>query len=60
MRYIADPFNNFDAVIVAMSFVEMAVKSKGLTALRMFRLARIFKMARNWASLRNIIESLFR
>ena len=43
-----------------MSFVEMAVKSKGLTALRMFRLARIFKMARNWASLRNIIESLFR
>lgn len=59
-RYVSDSFNIFDAVIVAMSFVEMAVKSKGLTALRMFRLARIFKMARNWASLRSIIESLFR
>jgi hypothetical protein len=58
--YFKDTFNLFDGFIVIVSFVEVAVKVKGMTALRMFRLARIFKMARNWASLRNIIESLFR
>ena len=40
------------------SFVELTVKVKGMTVLRSFRLARIFKMARKLQSLRNIVESL--
>ena len=56
--YFSDPFNTFDFIIVVVSFVEILINIKGLTALRCFRLARVFKMARSWGSLRAIIESL--
>jgi len=56
--YFKDPFNTFDFTIVIVSFIEMSFKLKGMTALRCFRLARLFKAARSWGSLRAIIQSL--
>jgi hypothetical protein len=58
--YFQDNFNCFDFTIVLVSFVEMSFNIKGMTALRCFRLARLFKMARSWGSLRAIIESLLK
>jgi hypothetical protein len=56
--YFIDSFNCFDFVIVVVSFIELSFNLKGMTALRCFRLMRLFKMARSWGSLRAIIESL--
>mmetsp|Transcript_2583 Transcript_2583/g.3505 ORF Transcript_2583/g.3505 Transcript_2583/m.3505 type:complete len:1818 (-) Transcript_2583:287-5740(-) len=56
--YFKDAFNCFDFFIVIVSFIETSFKVKGMTALRCFRLARLFKMARSWGSLRAIIKSL--
>ena len=59
-HYFRDAFNSFDFLIVVVSFLEIAIRIKGLTALRCFRLARVFKMARSWGSLRAIIQSLLK
>merc|ERR1711924_334032 len=59
--YIKDPYNLFDASVVILGVVEILVSLKGMTALRMFRLARVlrtYKMTRNWKTLSNIIHSL--
>jgi voltage-dependent calcium channel L type alpha-1D len=56
--YFKDSFNCFDFLIVIVSFIETSFKLKGMTALRCFRLARLFKMARSWGSLKAIIKSL--
>lgn len=42
--YFQDSYNTFDCLIVVVGFVEIAVENKGLTALRTFRLARLFKV----------------
>jgi hypothetical protein len=62
--------NIFDGVIVLMSVIELAVvppeflaskSQRGpLTVLRVFRLFRMFKFARNWASLRVLLETIAR
>ena len=44
--YFDDPFNSFDLFVVLVSFVELIFNLKGATALRAFRLARVFKAAR--------------
>jgi hypothetical protein len=53
--YFIDPFNSFDCVVVLASLVDLFVsnlvnnESRGsITALRGFRLLRIFKLAKSW------------
>eukprot|EP00127_Corallochytrium_limacisporum_P001923 Clim_evm78s88 gene=Clim_evmTU78s88 len=53
----ADKFNLFDLIIVTISFVELGIAGAGnLSALRMLRTLRIFKMARNWNTMRKLIS----
>jgi len=57
--YVSDRFNIFDAVIVVFSYIELAFSnSSSLSALRTFRLGRVFKMAKSWDSLRQVIETV--
>ena len=57
--YVSDRFNVFDAVIVVLSYIELAfASSSSLSALRTFRLGRVFKMAKSWDSLRQVIETI--
>jgi hypothetical protein len=58
IQYVRDPFNVFDGTVVIISIVEVALAGKGVSALRAFRLARVFKMAKEWDALRAVIESL--
>jgi hypothetical protein len=60
----ADSFNLFDGTIVILSLVEIlmsaATGSSGggiASTFRAFRLLRIFKMAKSWTALNNIIDS---
>lgn len=62
--YKADSFNLFDGTIVILSLVEIlmsaATGSSGggiASTFRAFRLLRIFKMAKSWTALNNIIDS---
>ena len=54
-----DRFNIFDAVVVLVSYLELALSgSSALSAFRCVRLARVFKMAKSWESLRLILETI--
>ena len=64
--YVADNFNNFDAFIVIMSYVELFVPQDesgegggGLGMLRAFRLLRIFKIIKSWESLKVLLSTVF-
>jgi hypothetical protein len=65
-EYVRDKFNLFDAFIVILSIVDnimfYAVGSNasggGLMILRSVRLLRVFKLARNWKSLRDLISKM--
>ena len=63
---LSDSFNRFDLVIVIVSLVELGISVFGgggggfLTVLRAGRLFRIFKLAKNWGSLRRILGTLQR
>lgn len=65
-EYVRDKFNLFDAFIVILSFVDnimfYAVGSNasggGVIILRSIRLLRVFKLARNWKSLRVLISKM--
>jgi hypothetical protein len=62
--YVADKFNVFDGVVVVVSFAELLITSVTgdgggmLSALRTGRLLRVFKLARSWPQLRNIITTI--
>jgi len=71
--YLKDQMNVFDGVIVLISLVELAVMPPdfiststeaggvdigGVSALRSFRLFRIFKLAREWVSMRIILHKI--
>ncbi|KAK1934630.1 Sodium channel protein 1 brain [Phytophthora citrophthora] len=69
--YARDRFNLFDAFVVTMGLLEMALsppsfmsrnqpKKGSVSALRSFRLFRVFKLARNWRSLRELLEMIGR
>lgn len=65
-KYVADNFNNFDAFIVIMSYVELVVPQDdsgegggGLGMLRAFRLLRIFKIIKSWESLKVLLSTVF-
>jgi hypothetical protein len=53
--YFIDPFNSFDCFIVLTSFADVFISNiftdintNAVTALRTFRLLRIFKLAKSW------------
>ncbi|GMH60361.1 hypothetical protein TrRE_jg11189 [Triparma retinervis] len=71
--YLSDQMNVFDGLIVFISLVELivmppdflssttsssAVDIGGISALRSFRLFRIFKLAREWVSMRIILAKI--
>jgi len=71
LLYTQDRFNMFDAFVVLMGLLEMALsppsflfenqpKKGALSSLRSFRLLRVFKLARNWRSLRELLEMVGR
>ena len=65
--YMKSNYNKFDALIVFLSFLELAVappsfmssssseKQNGLSSLRTFRLFRIFKLARSWREMQRLL-----
>ena len=59
-EYAADGFNLFDAFIVVMSYVELAMpgSNSSLSVLRAFRLLRIFKIIKSWDSLRILLTTV--
>lgn len=65
-EYIRDSLNIFDAIIVIMSVVDNvlfysignSVSGGGVTILRSIRLLRVFKLARNWKSLRILMGKI--
>jgi hypothetical protein len=64
-EYAKDNFNKFDAVIVVLSLVEFVLMNAGLggnlgafSALRGFRLMRVFKLARGWKDLRILLNRM--
>lgn len=65
--YASDSFNLFDASIVVISLLELLMaassgegQSLGVSALRTFRLMRVFKLARSWESLNLLIGTIAR
>jgi hypothetical protein len=64
-EYARDSFNLFDAFVVVLSIVELIIKKAGVaftngafSALRAVRLLRVFKLARNWTSFRELLEKM--
>jgi hypothetical protein len=68
-QYFADGFNKFDCVIVVFSVIELiagcaggdclgASAIPGISVLRLFRMLRVFKLARNWVSLRLLLNTI--
>lgn len=64
-QYFGEQFNRFDFVIVALNLVEIIiakvfrVKSlSGLSAFRSFRLIKVFRLARSWVVLRDLIQTI--
>ncbi|CDW82905.1 voltage-gated ion channel superfamily [Stylonychia lemnae] len=65
--YFRDPFNVFDCVVVISSLIDLFVSflvdsSSGgaITALRGFRLIRIFKLAKAWKKFQNLLKTIGR
>eukprot|EP00163_Fabomonas_tropica_P029147 TRINITY_DN6158_c0_g1_i1.p1 TRINITY_DN6158_c0_g1~~TRINITY_DN6158_c0_g1_i1.p1 ORF type:complete len:1884 (+),score=375.64 TRINITY_DN6158_c0_g1_i1:93-5654(+) len=55
--YFTDRFNIFDSLVVLFSVIEYALFGGGwVTIFRALRLLRVFKLARTWDSLRNLLE----
>jgi hypothetical protein len=70
-EYIRDSFNCFDGVIETISVVEFGMemaalaagettKKSGLSALRSFRLLRVFKLARSWKDLQKLLVTIMK
>lgn len=70
-EYVRDMFNTFDAIIVIISLTEIVLAAAaasgdtsgqesggGISALRTFRLFRVFKLAKNWVSLRMLLNTI--
>lgn len=59
--YVKDTFNIFDAVVVALSLIELVLVGVGIegtgafSALRAVRLLRVFKLARSWKGLYDLL-----
>ena len=69
MGYVSDPFNVFDAFIVTVSVIELALAASssdeeagpsGMSALRTFRLFRVFKLAKQWTEMQILLKAMVR
>lgn len=65
--YVKDRFNCFDAIIVIISVFELImdafeVEGAGgaISALRTFRLMRVFKLARSWTGLQQLLKTILK
>lgn len=58
--YLSDNFNLFDAFIVVVSILEVVLQDDGagVSALRSFRLMRVFKLARSWNALNELLVNM--
>ena len=63
--YFKDPYNLFDCIIVISNVVDICVQafhgtenSQSVTALRAFRLIRIFKLAKTWKKFANLLKTI--
>ena len=62
--YFGDAFNRFDAVVVTLSLIDLAIVyydidlGVNVSVLRAMRLMRVFKLARSWATLRRVMEGI--
>lgn len=55
-KYFKDTWNCFDMFIVTLSLIELLLSGiKGLSVLRSFRLLRVFKLAKSWATLNRLM-----
>jgi Ion transport protein len=70
-NYIRDNFNIFDALIITLSVADVCLnftltasqmtKGKGaISAFRAFRLMRVFKLAKSWTQLNNLIKTIMK
>jgi len=65
-EYVRDSFNIFDAIIVIISLIDNVMlysvgnsaSGGGVIILRSIRLLRVFKLARNWTSLRVLLVKI--
>ncbi|XP_043832529.1 sodium channel protein type 10 subunit alpha-like [Dromiciops gliroides] len=55
--YFQKSWNIFDSIIVTLSLVELGLPQRAsLSVLRSFRLLRVFKLAKSWPTLNNLIK----
>uniref|UniRef100_UPI0035901B20 sodium channel protein type 8 subunit alpha-like n=1 Tax=Myxine glutinosa TaxID=7769 RepID=UPI0035901B20 len=55
--YFQERWNIFDAFIVLLSFIEIAVsKINGLSVFRSLRLLRVFKLAKSWPTMKSLMK----
>lgn len=58
--FVADKSNVFDAIVVVLSLVELTLSSgsalSGARVWRLFRIMRVFKIARSWIPMRILLE----
>eukprot|EP00746_Dinoflagellata_sp_MGD_P139225 gnl/MRDRNA2_/MRDRNA2_72717_c0_seq1.p1 gnl/MRDRNA2_/MRDRNA2_72717_c0~~gnl/MRDRNA2_/MRDRNA2_72717_c0_seq1.p1 ORF type:complete len:2181 (-),score=416.18 gnl/MRDRNA2_/MRDRNA2_72717_c0_seq1:20-5749(-) len=62
--FVADKSNVFDAIVVVLSLVELALSSgsalSGARVWRLFRIMRVFKIARSWVPMRILLEVIMK
>lgn len=66
--YFSDEFNAFDGVVVLASVIDLFISNLlvgyqaggAITAFRAFRLLRIFKLAKSWKKLHNLLKTIGR
>lgn len=57
--YVQDRYNLFDCLVVIVSYVELLLDGNAsLSVIRTFRLARVLKLAKNWTSLRDLLDTI--
>jgi len=60
-KFQEDSFNTFDSAIVFISLIELMIGGEGgggISALRSFRIMRLFKLLRSWTTLRRILKNM--
>ena len=65
--YLIDIYNKFDAIIVLVSLVDFTISyvvkinaGEALTAVRAFRLLRVFKLAKSWEKFRFLLATIIK